>query len=70
MPGALDHIKVIDVTAARAGPSCVRILADLGADVVQVVRPDGEGVDIGLPPADKANLHRNKLSIAIDLQKK
>ncbi len=69
MSEALDHIKVIDVTAARAGPSCVRILADLGANVIQVARPGVDGVDSGLPKADKANLHRNKRSIVIDLQK-
>lgn len=69
MSGALDHIRVVDVTAARAGPSCVRILADLGASVVQVSRPDEGGVDSGLPDSDRENLHRNKRSIVIDLQK-
>jgi formyl-CoA transferase len=69
MSGALEHIKVVDVTAARAGPSCVRILADLGASVIQVARPGGGGVDSGLPDPDRENLHRNKRSITIDLQK-
>jgi crotonobetainyl-CoA:carnitine CoA-transferase CaiB-like acyl-CoA transferase len=68
MPGALGHIKIVDVTAARAGPSCVRILADLGASVIQVARPAAGGVDSGLPGADRENLHRNKRSASIDLQ--
>ena len=68
MTGALSHIKVVDLAVARAGPSCVRILSDLGASVIQVVRPAGGGGDIGLPGADRENLHRNKRSIALDLQ--
>jgi crotonobetainyl-CoA:carnitine CoA-transferase CaiB-like acyl-CoA transferase len=35
----LSGVKVIDLTAARSGPTSVRVLADLGADVIQVVRP-------------------------------
>jgi formyl-CoA transferase len=46
----------------------VRILSDLGAEVIQVVRPTPGGGDIGLPTADRENLHRNKRSIALDLQ--
>ena len=69
MSGALEHIRVIDVTAARAGPSCVRILADLGASVIQVTRPGEGGVDSGLADPDRENLHRNKRSVMIDLQK-
>ena len=70
MSGALSHIKVVDLAVARAGPSCVRILSDLGASVIQVVRPAGGGGDIGLPSADRENLHRNKRSIALDLQQR
>jgi formyl-CoA transferase len=68
---ALDHIKVLDLTIARAGPSAVRVLSDLGADVVQVIRP-GEsavGIDASLPDFDRENLHRSKRSVSIDLQK-
>jgi formyl-CoA transferase len=59
----------VDVTAARAGPSCVRILADLGAQVIQVTRPGEGGVDSGLTDPDRENLHRNKRSVMLDLQK-
>jgi len=60
----LAGIRVVDLTRARAGPTCVRQLADLGADVVQVVDP-AQG-DIG--GSDSANLQRNKRSIALDLK--
>lgn len=63
MAGPLAHIRVVDLTRARAGPTCVRQLADLGADVVQVVDP--RHGDIG--GSDSANLHRNKRSVALDL---
>ena len=32
----LDHIKVLDLTRARAGPTAARQLADFGADVIKV----------------------------------
>jgi crotonobetainyl-CoA:carnitine CoA-transferase CaiB-like acyl-CoA transferase len=67
--GPLAHIRVLDLCHARAGPTCVRVLADLGAQVVQVVRPsEAGGVDASFPNFDRENLHRNKRSIAIDLQ--
>ena len=62
--GPLAGIRVVDLTRARAGPTCVRQLADFGADVVQVVDP-AHG-DIG--GSDSANLQRNKRSIALDLK--
>jgi crotonobetainyl-CoA:carnitine CoA-transferase CaiB-like acyl-CoA transferase len=67
-PGPLSHIKVLDLCIARAGPTCVRVLADLGAQVIQVVRPDGAGIDSSLPNFDRENLHRNKRSISLNLQ--
>lgn len=66
--GPLAHIKVIDLTHARAGPTCVRVLADHGAQVVQVTRVDPGGLDSGFLGSDQQNLHRNKRSIAINLQ--
>jgi crotonobetainyl-CoA:carnitine CoA-transferase CaiB-like acyl-CoA transferase len=64
--GPLAHIKVLDLTIARAGPTCVRVLADHGAHVTQVVRPEQSGLEG--PGFDRENLHRNKRSIAINLQ--
>jgi len=64
MTGPLDGIRVVDLTKARSGPTCVRQLADLGADVVQVVDP--RVGDIG--GSDSANLQRNKRSVALDLR--
>jgi formyl-CoA transferase len=62
--GPLAGIRVLDLTIARAGPTCVRQLADMGADVIQVAAPRGE--DLG--GSDRSNLHRNKRSIVIDLR--
>jgi formyl-CoA transferase len=66
--GPLAGIEVLDLAHHRAGPTCVRVLADFGADVVQVVRPDETGSDSNYPNFDRENLHRNKRSIAINLQ--
>ena len=41
MAGALDGVKVVDLTHYIAGPYCTKLLADYGADVVKVERPDG-----------------------------
>jgi formyl-CoA transferase len=67
-PGPLAHIRVLDLTIARAGPTCVRVLADHGAQVIQVGRPDQGGIEATFPAFDRENLHRNKRSIAINLQ--
>lgn len=64
MSGPLEGIRVVDLTKARSGPTCVRQLADLGADVVQVTDP--RAGDIG--GSDSANLQRNKRSVALDLR--
>ncbi|HYZ34083.1 MAG TPA: CoA transferase [Crenalkalicoccus sp.] len=65
----LAGLRVLDLTLARAGPTCVRHLADWGADVVRVEPP---GVNEGLGGArdgfDFVNLHRNKRAIALDLK--
>ena len=70
MPLPLAHIKVLDLTRVRAGPTCVRQLADWGADVVKIEQPgqgDGQMGDARLGP-DFQNLHRNKRSMTLNLK--
>ena len=62
----LDDIRVVDLTIARAGPQCVRQLADWGADVVRV-EPAGP-TPRGCGGSDARNLHRNKRTVALDLK--
>jgi len=66
----LARFKVVDLSRVRAGPTCVRQLADWGADVIKVEDPKGDG---GLggdrDGPDFQNLHRNKRSITLDLKK-
>jgi crotonobetainyl-CoA:carnitine CoA-transferase CaiB-like acyl-CoA transferase len=67
--GPLARFRVLDLTRVRAGPTCVRQLADWGADVVKVEALEGDGGLGGAREAgDFQNLHRNKRSIAIDLK--
>jgi formyl-CoA transferase len=65
---ALARFRVLDLTRVRAGPTCVRQLADFGADVVKVEALEPE--DMGGPRdgPDFQNLHRNKRSLALDLK--
>ena len=73
MKGPLEHIRVLDLTIARAGPMAVRLLADWGADVIKIEplpRRDAQGNSVtgGRRGPDEQNLHRNKRSLAIDLK--
>jgi crotonobetainyl-CoA:carnitine CoA-transferase CaiB-like acyl-CoA transferase len=65
----LGDIRVIDLTVARAGPTCVRQLADWGADVIRVERPGAvETFGGGRHGSDFQHLHRNKRSLTLDLR--
>ena len=68
----MSRFKVIDLTLARAGPSCVRTLADWGADVIRVEPPPEEGEAGELvgrrDGSDFQNLHRNKRAITLNLK--
>jgi formyl-CoA transferase len=69
---ALSRFTVLDLTRVRAGPTCVRQLADWGANVIKVEMPDRgpDGHAMGGPRAgsDFQNLHRNKRSLTLNLK--
>ncbi len=67
---ALGRFLVLDLTRVRAGPTCVRQLADWGAKVIKVEAPGTGGEGMGGPRhgPDFQNLHRNKRSLALDLK--
>jgi formyl-CoA transferase len=69
----LSRFKVLDLTAARAGPTTVRILADWGADVVKIEQPETQGGPSGSVTGrrhepDFQNLHRNKRGLSLNLK--
>jgi len=74
MSGPLEGVKVIDITTNISGPSLTMILADLGAEVIKIERPnigddarrmgplwEGDGVYY-------LHINRNKRSIVINLK--
>jgi len=69
---ALSHIKVLDLTRVRAGPTAVRQLADWGAQVIKIEMPPGldEGEGPGGPRegSDFQNVHRNKRGMTLNLK--
>src|SRR5665213_2535319 len=71
---ALSRFTVLDLTRVRSGPTCVRQLADWGANVIKIESPPhlekGEGPGGPRGNADFQNLHRNKRSITLDLKSK
>ena len=66
---ALDGVKIVDLTVARAGPAAVRLLAEWGASVTRV-EPPGAGLGIAADhdSSDYINLHGNKRLITVDLK--
>ena len=71
---SLEHLRVLDLTIHLSGPYCAMILADHGADVVKVERPDGGDDMRATPPfmggesAPFMLWNRNKRSVALDLK--
>lgn len=66
---ALSHLKIIDLTRVRAGPTCVRQFADWGADVIKVELPGEDDDGFGnRSHSDFQNLHRNKRSLTLNLK--
>lgn len=66
---ALNGIRVLDLTRVRSGPTCVRQLADWGADVIKIEAPVDDA-QLGGPRSgpDFQNLHRNKRSLTLNLK--
>ena len=68
----LSGLIVLDLTLARAGPTCVRHLADWGAEIIRIEPPVDGGEDVigRRHGSDFQNLHRNKKAIRLDLKSK
>jgi succinyl-CoA:mesaconate CoA transferase len=74
--GALDDLRVIDLTQVLAGPYCTMLLADMGADVVKIERPGGDLIRSNPPfaedPGEEAyggyfqSVNRGKRSLELD----
>ena len=68
----LEGIRALDLTRARAGPTCARQLADWGADVIKIELPPrpggGDGITGERHGFDFQNLHRNKRSLTLNLK--
>jgi crotonobetainyl-CoA:carnitine CoA-transferase CaiB-like acyl-CoA transferase len=73
-PGALEGLRVLDLTRILAGPLCTQMLGDMGADVIKV-EPPGSGDDTrtwGPPFAEKESayflgVNRNKRSMTLNM---
>jgi len=72
--GPLTGMRVIDLSHVLAGPVCAMFLADLGADVIKVEKPEGDDSRRMVPPeiggesAAFMIANRNKRGIVIDLK--
>ena len=69
----LQDITVVDLTRVRSGPTCVRQLADWGANVIKVEEPSDDPTGASTPfgkrdSPDFQNLHRNKRSMTLNLK--
>lgn len=69
----LSHVKVLDLTAHRAGPTAVRQLADWGASVIKIEQPPEPGSSTDSMGGNRhgfdfQNLHRNKQSMTLNLK--
>jgi crotonobetainyl-CoA:carnitine CoA-transferase CaiB-like acyl-CoA transferase len=73
MPGALQHLLVLDLTSHLSGPYCAMLLADHGAEVIKVEPPSGDSAR-NMPPfvngesAPFMTWNRNKRSVVMDLK--
>ena len=69
---ALSRFKVLDLSRVRSGPTCVRQLADFGADVIKVEPTPGSDPSANIFGSrhdfEMQNLHRNKRSVTLNLK--
>jgi crotonobetainyl-CoA:carnitine CoA-transferase CaiB-like acyl-CoA transferase len=72
--GALDGIRVIDLTRVLGGPYCTQILGDHGAEIIKVEPPQGDETRDWGPPFNEAQdasyfvgVNRNKRSLGLNL---
>src|ERR1700722_19789578 len=69
---ALSRFTVLDLTRVRSGPTCVRQLADWGANVIKIdaLTAEASGEQPGGPRhgSDFQNLHRNKRAMTLNLK--
>jgi len=68
MTSPLVDYTVLDLTRARSGPTCVRQLADMGANVIQIETIEDPDQDFPRHGSDFQNIHRNKRSITLNLK--
>jgi crotonobetainyl-CoA:carnitine CoA-transferase CaiB-like acyl-CoA transferase len=68
----LSKYTVLDLTRVRSGPTCVRQLADWGANVIKIEDPESDKIGLGgaRSGSDFQNLHRNKRSMTLNLKSK
>ncbi|MEQ8903240.1 MAG: CoA transferase [Roseovarius sp.] len=72
--GPLAGMKVIELAHIMAGPVCGLMLADMGADVIKVEKPDGDDSRRFVPPAIEGEsaaymmMNRNKRGVALNLK--
>ncbi len=68
----LARFTVLDLTRVRSGPTCVRQLADWGANVIKIEAPDeidtGKGMGGERHGPDFQHVHRNKRGVTINLK--
>ncbi len=74
MPGPIEGIKIVDVSTLVVGPYATQILADMGAEVIEISGPVVDSMRCVQPSRHPhmsgatMNFHRNKRNVALDLK--